>query len=551
MKGDISLRANSNRPRFPRLAAVGISSTLMAGLAVVATTAGASGATVPRASADGTSAPTAAAPRVPALSWRSCDDGFQCATARVPLDYRHPRGATIRIAVIRHLAARRAQPARTLLVNAGGPVEQIEPLVGQFSAIPAALRARFNIVTFDMRGFGLSSAVRCFPNAAAENKLLVGLPPFPVGARQVAVWEKTWARFDARCARKNGSLLRHDTSTDVARDMNLLRQAMGIRKLNYLGLSYATGLGAVYANLFPAAVGHMVLDGNLNPVAWSKGGSLPDSLREGEDLAAASVMRSFLNLCGTTTTSACAFSAGTAAATRAKFAALLHRLLRHPVTVGNPPQTFTYADTVSDVPPRDVSDWQGAGVLLQQLWAASTENRAPAAVPTAGQSTAEHGIAEHTTTTPAVYAGLEQTYAEFCADTADPRGTRAYEAAARLAAAHAGGFGLDLTWTEEPCAAWPATASHDRYKGPWNHRTASPILVIGNTGDPVTPYRSAVAMSRALARARLLTVHGFGHTEFFNPSTCATNYEVSYLETGALPPSGTGCQQDATPFPAP
>lgn len=506
---------------------------------------------MPRGSTDSASVPTVAAPRVPALSWTPCNDGFQCATARVPLDYRHPRGTTITIAVIRHLAARRAHPARTLFVNSGGPVEQIEPLVSEFTAIPAALRARFNIVTFDMRGFGLSSAVRCFPNAATENKFLAGLPPFPVGARQVAAWEKTWARFDALCTRRNGSLLRHDTSADVARDMNLLRQAMGIRKLNYLGLSYATGLGAVYANLFPATVGHMVLDGNLDPVAWSAGGRLPDSLREGEDLVTASVMRSFLNLCATAGTSACAFSAGTPAATRAKFTALLHRLRRQPVTIGSPPQAFTYADTVSDVPPRDVSDWQSAAVLLQQLWVASTGNPAPAAAGTMDQSTAEHGIAGHATAPPAVYTGVEQTYAEFCADTADARGTRAYEAAAYLAAARSGGFGLDLTWTEEPCAAWPAAASQDRYRGPWNHRTASPILVIGNTGDPVTPYRSAVAMSRDLARARLLTIQGFGHTEFFNPSTCATNHEVSYLETGALPPAGTVCQQDAPPFTAP
>ena len=402
-----------------------------------------------------------------------------------------------------------------------------------------------------MRGFGLSSAVRCFPNAAAENKFLAGLPPFPVGARQVAIWERTWARFDALCARKNGRLLRHDTSTDVARDMNLLREAMGIRKLNYLGLSWATGLGAVYANLFPATVGHMVLDGNLDPVAWSKGGSLPDSLREGEDLATASVMRSFLNLCGKAATTACAFSAGTPAGTRAKFAALLHRLRKHPVTIGSPPQTFTYADTVSDVPPRDVSDWQSAAVLLQQLWAASTGNRAPVAAGTADQSTAEHGMAQHAAAVPAVYAGPDQQYAEICADTAGPHGTRAYQAAARLAAARSGGFGLYQTWIEEPCASWPAAASHDRYTGPWNHRTANPILVIGNTGDSVTPYRGAVAMSRDLARARLLTVDGFGHTEFFNPSTCATNYEIRYLETGTLPPAGTVCQQDAQPFPAP
>ena len=289
--------------------------------------------------------PAAAAPRVPRLSWTACDDGFQCATAQVPLDYQHPAGATTRIAVIRHLATDRAHQAGTLFFNGGGPGPQIEGFVAGFAGFPAALRARFNIITFDERGFGLSSPVQCFPDAAAEDKLLGILPQgFPVGAQQDATWEKTFARFDARCASHGGRLLRHDTSTDAARDLNLIRQAAGARKLNYIGLSYGTGLGAVYANLFPGTVGHLVLDGNLDPVAWSAGGSLPDALREGKDLAA-----------------------------------------------------------------------------------------------------------------------------------------------------------------------------------------------------------NAVAMSRDLARARLLTVSGFGHTENLNPDACATSYEISYLETGTLPPAGTICKQGTQP----
>ena len=194
----------------------------------------------------------------------------------MPLDYRHPVGATTRIAVIRHLAADRAHPAGTLFFNGGGPGPQIESFVAGFPGFPAALRERFNIITFDERGFGLSNPVQCFPDAAAENRFLGDLPQaFPVGARQDAIWEKTLARFDARCARRAGALLQHDTSTDAARDLNLIRQAVGARKLNYVGLSYGTGLGAIYANLFPVTVGRMVLDGNLNPVAWSEGGSLP------------------------------------------------------------------------------------------------------------------------------------------------------------------------------------------------------------------------------------------------------------------------------------
>jgi pimeloyl-ACP methyl ester carboxylesterase len=492
------------------------------------------------------------APSVPVLSWRSCDGGFQCATARVPLDYRHPHGAMISIAVIRHLASDRRRFAGTLFINGGGPSAQIEPFVeAEFPLIPAAIRERFDVMTFDPRGFGFSTAVRCFPTAAAEDKFLGGLPPFPVGARQDAVWERTYARFDALCAQRNGSLLDHDTTADVARDMNLLRQAVGAPRLNYIGLSYGTGLGATYANLFPAAVGHVVLDGNLNPVTWTSGGSLPDSLREDSDLASAAAMRSFLDLCGKAATAACAFSAGTPAATEAKFATLLHRLLLHPVTIGTPPQTYTYADAIAGVPldwtipiaqgtPFSTGDWQTGAVVLQQLWNASaTSPRAATShAPSSGAASAN---------TP--YAGPEQTYAVYCDDTADPRSPRDYAAAARLAYARAGGFGLDWTWPEEACADWPDGAARDRYTGPWNRRTASPILVIGNTGDSNTPYQDSVAMSRDLARARLLTVDGYGHTEFLNPSTCATNYEISYLTTGALPPPGTVCAQNGTPFP--
>jgi pimeloyl-ACP methyl ester carboxylesterase len=506
-----------------------------------------SAATVPAGAAAAISSQgmPGAAP-VPVLNWRSCDGGFQCATARVPLDYRHPHGAMISIAVIRHLATDRTRRAGTLFINGGGPSEQIEPFVAaEFPLIPAAIRARFDIVTFDPRGFGFSTAVRCFPSAAAEGKFLGGLPPFPVGAKQDAAWERTFARFDALCAQRNGSLLDHDTTADVARDLNLLRQAVGAPKLNYLGLSYGTGLGATYANLFPATVGHVVLDGNINPVTWTSGGRLPESLREDSDLASAATMRSFLDLCGQASTAACAFSAGTPTATKAKFGTLLRRLLRHPVTIGAPPQTYTYADAIASIPlgtiraiargtPFSMEGWQGGAKLLEQLWTAS--------------ASCEGTIADRAPAN-TLYAGPEQTYAVYCADAADPRSPRDYAAAARLAYARSGGFGPYWTWPEEVCAHWPDGTGQDRYTGPWNRRTASPILVIGNTGDPNTPYQDSVAMSRDLARARLLTVDGYGHTEFLNPSTCATNDEIKYLTTGDLPPAGTTCPQNGTPFP--
>ncbi len=133
-----------------------------------------------------------------------------------------------------------------------------------------------------------------------------------------------------------------------------------------------------------------------------------------------------------------------------------------------------------------------------------------------------------------------------CADSPNPRDLAAYDAAAAAST-----FAPTQVYDTLGCADWPAAAAQDRYTGPWNRPTASTILVIGNTGDPLTAYQDSVAMSHDLARARLLTVDGYGHTTGNNPSTCAIDDAVSYTVTGALPAPGTVCQQNVNPFPAP
>ncbi len=497
--------------------------------------------------------PAPGAPPVPVLRWRPCDGGFQCATARVPLNYRRPGGATIRLAVIRHRATDPAERIGSLFVNGGGPNEQIVSFVGALHNFPAALRTRFDIITFDPRGFGYSTAIRCFPSEAAESKLVSGLPPFPVGPKQDAAYIRTYARFDARCARRNGSLLDHDTTADVARDMDLLRRAVHDPVLNYLGLSYGSALGASYANLFPAQVGRMILDGNVNPVSWTQpDGIWPVFLRLGSGQAAAASMTAFLHLCGATSTGHCAFSAGSPAATRAKWQVLLRRVRQHPVSIGSPPQRYTYADVIASAPLGQVSDWPSGAALLQQLWTASASDgtSATAARNAAARSTAARSTAARSTGTAPPYTGLEQNLAVLCSDSANPGDPHAYQAAARQAYRSSGGFGLEWAWTAEPCASWPDGGAPDRYTGPWNRRTAHTILLLGNTGDPVLPYRDSVAMAHDLARARLLTVRGYGHTEASNPSSCALGYEIRYLQTGALPPAGTVCPEDTAPFAA-
>jgi pimeloyl-ACP methyl ester carboxylesterase len=485
-----------------------------------------------------TSASKPAEPAVPVLDWKPCDDGFYCATARVPLTYSHPRGAQISIAVISSRATGPGPSLGWLFLNGGGPNPQVSTLSGAYPNLPAAWRERYNLITFDPRGMGYSTQIRCFPTQAAERKLLGNLPPFPVGQAQEATYERAYAKLDARCASDAGPLLDHDSTADIARDMNLLREAVGDPVLNYYGASYGTLLGAIYANLFPAHTGRMILDGNLNPVAWSTGNSRkPALVRMDSPQASQATMTAFLDLCGKATTKACAFSAGTPAATTAKWHKLLRLVSKHPVTLGKH-QTFTYADTVVSVDLDSVARWQSDAALLQRLWVAATsgELSPPLSTPSPAPAPPASGSS--------YYSGVEQQLAIMCADSPNPRDPAAYAAAAAR-----GTFAPEYAWTTLGCAHWPAAAAQDRYAGPWNRPTASAILLLANTGDPVTAYQDSVAMSHDLTRARLLTVDGYGHTTGNNPSTCAINDAVTYTLTGALPAPGTVCQQNGTPFP--
>ena len=124
---------------------------------------------------------------------------------------------------------------------------------------------------------------------------------------------------------------------------------------------------------------------------------------------------------------------------------------------------------------------------------------------------------------------------------------RAFPSIDAFAQQRSGVVGPFWAWDYEPCSTWPVRSAH-RYTGPWDRPTANPVLVIGNTFDPATPLRGAVAMTRELGRARLLAVDGYGHTALINPSACVKRHEARYFVSGVLPPKGSRCAQDGTPF---
>ncbi|MFD3625936.1 alpha/beta hydrolase [Streptomyces sp. NPDC058698] len=472
-----------------------------------------------------------------ALEWQPCQDpaepDFDCATFEVPLDHDRPAGETIDLAVIRHKATDPAERIGSLFLNPGGPggsgTASLPLWYERF--FPAELRERFDIVSWDPRGVGRSTAARCFDDAGEATAWWERQPAgFPVGAEERRVWSAGREELAEGCAERVPELLPYVSTPDTARDLDRLRDAVGDEQLNYWGLSYGTFLGAVYANLFPDKVGGLLLDGNVDPVGYA-GGAMgieaeqTTSLRMGSDLGSADTFEQFLELCGRAPASGCAFTAGDPEATRTKLTTLLERLRQKPAG------EWTYARTVESlwsslyfVHP----GWTEAAELLQKLWQ--------------GEAPPVPGLPELLP-----YPGFEQQPAVVCSESPNPRSLERYAELDAFSAARAGDLGRRWVWDYEWCGHWPATAAH-RYTGPWDRPTAHPVLVVNPTYDPATSYQAAEAMTGALADARLLTLEGYGHTALLNPSTCVNEHAVRYFTTGALPPEGAVCTQDTAPF---
>jgi pimeloyl-ACP methyl ester carboxylesterase len=360
------------------------------------------------------------------------------------------------------------------------------------------------------------------------------------------------------CGGRVGKLLEHISTTDSARDLDLLRSAVRDPKLSYIGISYGTLIGATYANLFPNNVRALVLDGNLDPVKWFEEPSgqppLSTFIRTESDIASGETLARFLDLCGAAATEHCAFSAGNPTATRAKFDTLLTRLRAAPVTICGPNRSavrYTYASAVSAFVPilytiRPFSfspGWTAGAKLMQALWMASEPAAAAAsACPPAAPPPPPRTLRDEQS-----YTSYAQGYAVQCAESPNPRRTGLYSKIADFAVKRSGPLGAYWAWFDEPCANWPKKGA-DVHTGPWNRPTSAPILVIGNTFDPSTRYQGSLDMASRLANARLLTLDGYAHTAILNPSSCVNRYEVDYLLNVTLPPPNTHCPQDVTPF---
>lgn len=459
------------------------------------------------------------------LSWERCsgaDDGvYDCTDVTAPLDWSDPDAGEIELAVIRR-AADDGDPIGSLLTNPGGPGASGFDLVADAVeyAAGAALRRSYDVIGFDPRGVGRSTAVACFEPEEMD-AYLFDIPSAPRGS---AEWEAELTeaneRFVAACEANSDGILRHITTDNSARDMDLLRAVLGDRQLHYLGYSYGTFLGATYAKLFPERVGRLVLDGAIDP-------SIP-GIDVGVAQAAGfeSALRAYMADC--LEGRACPFR-GSVDEAMADLGALLASVDRSPL---------------------EASDGRllGADSLLTGIVAALYAQESWMYL-TMALSDALTGDPDMAFMLADFYYGRGPGYFEDnsteafgaynCMDYPAETDEAVIAAADARVAAEAPTIapywtGVDL------CESWPYPASGVRER--ITADGAAPIVVVGTTNDPATPYAWSVSLAEQLASGVLVTREGEGHTGYGQGNACVDDAVEAYLVDGVVPEDGLVCR---------
>src|SRR5437899_3872619 len=490
----------------------------------------------------------------PRISWNSCYPQFgpfECGMLQVPLDYRQPNGGVIQLALVRLPATDTPHRIGSLLLNPGGP--RAPGVDFALFAAPflfsSEVRARFDIVGFDPRGTNRSTTLRCFGTPKQWGPYFTPFA-FPTTPQEEQQWIAADRYLDRSCAERGGAIGSHMATADVARDMDVIRQAVGDSQLTYAGYSYGTFLGVTYANLFPDRVRAVIVDGVVDPIAWTTGrgneaATLPFSTRLHSDAGAQATLNEFFRLCDAGG-SACAFAPNSSI----RFAALAKKLKQHPIALILPdgttvPLNYSILIAITLGAMYDSLSWEGFAPVLALIESQADPTKLGAAVdPFLFQAAyiTKRGFPHYRNL-------LEGFPAVACSDSVNPSSYSAWPPAGAAADATYGYFGRIWTWVSSICAEWPFTDTA-RYMGPFTARTANPVLVIGTTFDPATRYEGAQIVAGLLPNSRLLTLHGWGHTSLLR-SECVDQLASVYLLTRAVPTAGTVCEQDHVPFTTP
>jgi len=475
------------------------------------------------------------------ISWGKCTQGpaddpsvnlsaFQCGTVDVPLDYSKPAGKFVKVAMVKLPAADQANRVGSLLTNPGGPgasgVDFVEQAKSEFDG---ALHDHFDIIGFDPRGLGRSEPIRCLDDKAQDRLSQQDSPKDP--AARAAKAEQDSKDLAAACEKNSGDLLPFVGSKYVAQDMDVMRQVLGDKKLNYLGISYGTYIGSVYAEQFPDKVGRLVLDGAVDPNADQLESTVQQQVGFEQSL------EKFASDCVTNYASQCPLSGDPQAAAK-QLGHFIDGLQDHPLPTGDPnrklDQQLGWTGVIIGLYGDVGSDWWT--YLRSALTAAMKNGDGSMLLAGADQYNGRDQKGHYSTEQDGLIAVR---CADFNTPAPNPQAVQKAYGELKAGAPILNSQLAPSDLSQSLCANWP-------FQTPEKPHTikaagSDPILVVGTTGDPATPYQNAVNLAKDFANARLLTRVGTGHAAFGSGNQCAQSAMEAYLVSGTLPPDGTRC----------
>jgi pimeloyl-ACP methyl ester carboxylesterase len=453
------------------------------------------------------------------VTWRSCSDGFECATVKVPLDYREPDGRSIGIAVSRRPATDPGRRRGAILVNPGGPgasgIAFAPTALAQFRA---DVLARYDVVGFDPRGVAASQGVDCLSDAELDE--FIALDPTPDNAAATTRALRQITEFGRGCVRGAGALAGHVSTPEAARDMDVVRAVVRSPELNYYGASYGTLLGATYADLFPKRVGAMVLDGAVDPTQ----SLLQENLKAAAGFQTA--LDAYLRYC--VRQGDCPLGDSVPVAQR-RLNALLDRIDDRPLP-GDGQRRLTIGHAVLGV-------W--LPLYVPELYPTLTVALQSAL---RGQGGPLLRLSDfYVSRGPGGYQdnSMEALYAVNCLDESTSMSPAQVRRLIPRFEQRSSTFGEVFAWFLVGCPQWPVQSAEPLPE--IDAPGAPPILVIGTTGDPATPYESAVALAGQLRSGVLVTRVGEGHTGFGRGNACVDATVNDFFARGAVPRDGKRC----------
>ncbi|MFJ3472663.1 alpha/beta hydrolase [Microbacterium maritypicum] len=454
------------------------------------------------------------------LTWTECGVGFDCTDVTAPLDWEDPGKGEITLSVVRHRAE--GTPVGSLLTNPGGPgASGVDLILNSLDfAVGADLIENFDVIGFDPRGVGDSTAVKCY-DAPQMDDYLYGIPS---AARGTAEWETelldSHKAFAEACDANSNGILPYITTVNAARDMDLIRAVLGDKQLNYLGYSYGTFLGATYAKLYPEKAGRLVLDGAIDPAV--------PGLEVGatQALGFESALRAYMQDC--LDSGECPFN-GTVDEAMADLGALLASVDSTPLKSGD--GRMLGADSLMTAIIAALYSQDSWGYLTQAL------DEALQGDPTSALFLADfyNGRENGTYTDNSAEAFRAYNCMDYPVED-DP----AAEAATNAKIAE-GAPTIAPYWTgPDSCAVWPYPPTGTR--GEIKAEGAGPILVIGTTNDPATPYEWSESLAKQLEEGILITRVGEGHTGYNKGNACVDDAVEAFLLDDVVPEDGLRCE---------